>query len=171
MEGLQGPCLVHTNYNPQTLFLCHLALLGMLVGLRSSLRRARTFCWFNWEIVLTPRQRVAVQKVVCSRILARHPFIETKEHTEFEWNIVSDHGTILIITWSLGLPGPFSHSLNLNIQRLLSMIPTLPVDTKASFLLLPYKLKRLKVKIGRLVLLLANSWGHNVFFNPRCVAL
>ena len=166
MEGLQVPCLVHTNYNPQKFcdktlcFLCDLAILGMLVGLR----RARTFYWFNWEIVLTPSQRLAVQKVVCCCILARHPWMETKEH------IVSDHGTILI-TWRLGLPGPFSHSLNLNIQRLLRMIPTLPVDTKASFLLLPYKFKRLKVKIGRLVFLLANSWGHNVFFNPWCVAL
>ena len=160
MEGLQVPCLVHTNYNPQKFcdktlcFLCDLAIWGMLVGLR----RARTFYWFNWEIVLTPSQRLAVQKVVCSRVLARHPCIETKEHSECERNIVSDHRAILI-TWRLGLPGPFSHSLNLNIQRLLSMIPTLPVDTKASFLLLPYKLKRLKFKIGRLVLLLAKSWG------------
>ena len=98
MEGLQVPCLVYTNYTIHiTLcFLCDLALLGMLVGLRSSLRRARTFYWFNREIVLTPSQRLAVQKVVCSRILARHPCIETKEHSECERNIVSDHGTILI---------------------------------------------------------------------------
>ena len=98
MEGLQFPRLVNTNYTIHiTLcFLCDLALLGMLAGLRSSLRRARTFYWFNREIVLTPSQRLAVQKVVCSRILARHPCIETKEHSECERNIVSDHRAILI---------------------------------------------------------------------------
>ena len=163
MEGLQVPCLVHTNNTIHKLCFCVILhywacwwVLGVVwEGLVLSVGSTERWYWLQAKEWLYKRSCAAVFSLVIL-VLKQRNTLNVNETLS-----VTNHGTILI-TWRLGLPGPFSHSLNLNIQRLLSMIPTLPVDTKASFLLLPYKLKRLKVKIGRL---------HNVFFNPRCVAL